>query len=75
MIRGEIMHYATKLKKEIDELLKDNSKQYEAIWWAKTAVLGEEPGIRPFNTLRGNEIGMPLMDMDELRKIILDLPL
>lgn len=70
------MHYVTKLKKEIDELLKDNSKQYQAIWWAKTAVLGEEPGVRPFGSaLEGNEVGMPLRDVDKLRKIILDLPL
>lgn len=68
------MHYAKILKQEIEELKKANTTRIKAIWWAKTEVLGKEPGIRPFTALVGNEEGLPCMDVSSLRKTILDLP-
>jgi len=69
------MHYSKKLKNQIRELQKENSKFHQSIWWAKTAVLGKEPGIRGFNSLTGSEEGAPLINVKVLRKLILDLPL
>jgi len=68
-------HYSIKLKKEIKYLIDQNNKLYEAIWWAKTKVLGSEPFVRPFSSLRGHEESIPLHDPDRLRQLILDLPL
>ncbi len=69
------MHYATKLKQKILELETKNLKMHEAIWWAKTEVMGKEPSIRYFEALRGNEESIPCIDVERLRKIIINLPL
>ena len=69
------MHYATKLKLEIEELIKSNNGYMRAIFDAQKDVLGKAPCISPFNDLCGNEESMPITNSDKLRKIILDLPL
>ena len=69
------MHYATKMRKRIAEIEEKYSELHQAIWWAKTEVLGKEPGTRGFNALVGHEEGIPLTDVNMLREIILKLPL
>lgn len=67
-------HYAIRLKREIKLLLKCNDRYYDAIFEAKTKVLGHSPGRYGGSSLRGNEESMPEYDSESLREIILKLP-
>ena len=67
------MHYALKLKEQIEHLGQVSSKYYNAIYDAKLKA-GLNPGICFSDSLVGNEERLKPYDPEILRKIIEDLP-
>ncbi len=69
------MHYALSMKMKIKELQEKNERMAKAIWKAKSQVKGGEMGVSPFDEVIGNESFSPVTDPQQLREIILNLPL
>ena len=70
-------HYATRLKREIKELLKKCNEYYDANYDARQLVRGGSGGSERYGGMRlgGTEQGPACYDVETLRKTILDLPL
>ena len=67
------MHYALKMRAQIEHLGQVNAKYYDAIYDSKLRA-GLNPGVYFGNRLIGNEEHLKLCDPEVLREIIEKLP-